>query len=263
MKKKSSKTFFALGTVNSIMIPGYENEAGLCFALQRVRALDEKLSVFKESSEISQINAAAGRHFVQVAPDTLQVVKSALKFSVISEGSGECIDCFACVEACPRGNVTANPVPTMAAAAAVITITGLYYAGNLVSQNNVAEATTPDMVIADSAYTTGQYTDGVYLGSAAGYKGTTEVEVTVENGNITGLDVVAIDDDPYFNLAESSTISRIIESQSVDVATVSGATYSSAGIIEAMADVLGLEYANIADATEKESTSGHRGGSSN
>ncbi len=43
--------------------------------------------------------------------------------------SAECIDCMSCVEICPRDNVSANPKPAIAAAVAVVSLSGMYYAG--------------------------------------------------------------------------------------------------------------------------------------
>ena len=46
------------------------------------------------------------------------------------------------------------------------------------------------------------------------------------------------DDEPYFSDAKQEIIPAIIENQSVDVDGVSGATFSSEGIIEAVKDAL-------------------------
>jgi len=81
------KTFFALGTVNSITISDCGGEAGLCKAMERVMALHKRLSVFDEVSDISRINAAAGKRFVEVHPDTLHIIKTALRFSELSGGA--------------------------------------------------------------------------------------------------------------------------------------------------------------------------------
>ncbi len=50
------------------------------------------------------------------------------------------------------------------------------------------------------------------------------------------------DDEQYFSRAKNTIISEILSAQSVDVDTVSGATYSSNGILEAVADALNQEY---------------------
>lgn len=82
------------------------------------------------------------------------------------------------------------------------------------------------------------YKDGVYTGSAQGYGGITTVEVTISNGQIVDIKILSHhDDSPYINNA-SSLIDAIINVQSTNVDAVSGATYSSSGIINAVRDAL-------------------------
>ena len=79
----------------------------------------------------------------------------------------------------------------------------------------------------------GTYKDGTYKGTAPGYSGDLTVEVTVEGGRIKAIDITdTTDDKAYLDLA-SGLIDDIIDKQTTDVDTVSGATYSSNGIIEA------------------------------
>jgi len=80
------KTFRALGTVNTIIVPDTCSDA-LQKAAQRVLELDDRFSAFKEDSEISRINQAAGLNFVKVHSDTFGIIKSALRFSQLSEGT--------------------------------------------------------------------------------------------------------------------------------------------------------------------------------
>ena len=83
------------------------------------------------------------------------------------------------------------------------------------------------------------YQDGVYEGEAQGYGGTVAVELTIENGKFADLTVVSAEkeDAAYFDAA-SSLLDTILEEQSTDVDTVSGATFSSNGIIHATEDAL-------------------------
>ena len=91
----------------------------------------------------------------------------------------------------------------------------------------------------------GGYADGVYTGYGTGFRGTTSVTVTVENGRITDITVNSYQDDgKYFSKAKSGVIAAILSNQSVSVSTVSGATFSSNSIIEAVADALELEFTN-------------------
>ena len=84
----------------------------------------------------------------------------------------------------------------------------------------------------------GNFEDGVYTGQGTGYGGITEVEVTVENGSITKIEVLSNHDDQTFFNRALTLIDTIIDEQSYDVDTVSGATYSSRGILEAVKNAL-------------------------
>ena len=78
-----------------------------------------------------------------------------------------------------------------------------------------------------------------------GLRGTTTVKVTVSGGQITSIEVESYQDDSqYFNRAQSTVISEILSSQSINVSTVSGATFSSNGILEAVADALNISFTN-------------------
>ena len=89
------------------------------------------------------------------------------------------------------------------------------------------------------------FTDGIYEGSGQGYRGNTSVKVTVEEGKIVSITIESYaDDKQFFDRAKSSIIGSILESQSIEVQAVSGATYSSNGIISAVANALGITYEN-------------------
>ena len=83
------------------------------------------------------------------------------------------------------------------------------------------------------------YADGTYTGEAQGYGGTVAVELTVENGKITDLTITSAEkEDTAYLDAASAVIDSILEQQSTDVDTVSGATFSSNGILHAAGDAL-------------------------
>ena len=87
--------------------------------------------------------------------------------------------------------------------------------------------------------------DGVYTGTGTGYRGQTQVTVTVEGGRITDITVESYaDDGQYFNRAQSGVIDAILQNQNLNVQTVSGATFSSNGILEAVADALNVDFTN-------------------
>ena len=84
------------------------------------------------------------------------------------------------------------------------------------------------------------YKDGTYTGSAQGFGGTITVQVTLASDEITDIQVTSApgEDSAYPSQGEG-VISSIISAQSTDVDTVSGATFSSTGIINAVVDALG------------------------
>ena len=84
------------------------------------------------------------------------------------------------------------------------------------------------------------YQNGTYTGEGQGFGGTIQVEVTLENDTITDIQVVSApgEDSAYLSQGEG-VISTILAAQSTDVDTISGATFSSTGIINAVNDALG------------------------
>lgn len=80
--------------------------------------------------------------------------------------------------------------------------------------------------------------DGVYQGSAQGFRGTVTVAVQIRDKQIAAIEILgASDDEAFFNRAKG-VIDKMISLQSLDVDVVSGATYSSNGIIGAVKNAL-------------------------
>ena len=85
----------------------------------------------------------------------------------------------------------------------------------------------------------GGYKDGTYQGSGTGFGGTITVQVTVSGGKITAVDILSASGETgsYFASAQG-VVSKVLSSQSPNVDAVSGATYSSNGIIHAVQNAL-------------------------
>lgn len=84
-----------------------------------------------------------------------------------------------------------------------------------------------------------KYRDGTYSGSGQGYEGTISVSVTISGDQITNITVTsAADDPPYIDDAKAGVIPAILSAQSADVNAVSGATFSSKGILAAVKSAL-------------------------
>jgi uncharacterized protein with FMN-binding domain/Pyruvate/2-oxoacid:ferredoxin oxidoreductase delta subunit len=167
--------------------------------------------------------------------------------------SGECIGCLDCVSACPRE----NPVMVFlnqrtrywAMSVLAVTTIGLYYVGNIVTNNVFASSTSTTLSGVSG------YADGVYEGSGTGFNGTIVLDVTIANGKITNITTVSSNDSSnQYSRAFSTLTSEIISSQSTDVNGVSGCTYSSNGIKEAVASALS-KAASAYESIESESAS--------
>lgn len=106
------------------------------------------------------------------------------------------------------------------------------------------------------------YVDGVYDGTAEGFGGDITVQVSISNGDIASIEIISAEDETPSYLVEASVmIDRILGAQNLDVDTVSGATYSSVGIINAVADA--LSKAMPASSEDGSSEEGENTGASN
>ena len=127
-----------------------------------------------------------------------------------------------------------------------------------VSESMAGTETETENATEDTQTATGSFdlADGVYKGSATGFSGPVTVAVTILDKKIVSIDILsASDDEAFFNRAKG-VIDRIISSQSLDVDVVSGATYSSNGIIGAVKNALTGEKDNgVTGKSKQESTS--------
>lgn len=83
------------------------------------------------------------------------------------------------------------------------------------------------------------FTPGTYTGVGAGKNGDITVEVTFSAEKIERITVVSHSETPSLSDAAIANIpTQIVESQSLGVDAVSGATYTSNGIVEAVADAV-------------------------
>ena len=94
----------------------------------------------------------------------------------------------------------------------------------------------------------------VYTATARGYVGDVTVQVSIKDGAITSVQVVDSQETPEIaGTALEQIPAAIVEKQNVDVDVVSGATYASRAIMEAVADCMtqaGLTPAEIPEVTE-------------
>lgn len=135
--------------------------------------------------------------------------------------------------------------------AAVVAILVLYdvWAGATAQ----ADAALRDEAMAASrAGSAGPYaTDGTFTGTAEGYGGPVTMQVTVENGWIASVEVLdaSLEDDAWLDMA-SVLPERILEAQTPAIDVVSGATFTSTGMLNGVTEAL-LESMKGGEADEQ------------
>lgn len=154
---------------------------------------------------------------------------------------GECISCQKCVSWCPKGNARFRSRYGVLIGVGVTCITIMV--SQLFIEGNLAREKTADSVKKTAGNNAeGNFQNGIYTGTGEGYRGKVTVTVKVADGKITELvlDDYA-DDKSYMERAKNRIFQEMISRQNTDVDTVSGATYSSNGLIEAVNKALGNE----------------------
>ena len=119
------------------------------------------------------------------------------------------------------------------------------YANNNKNTNNIATTTTPKKSPTKPSVlnmNNATFKDGTYIGVGEGYKGDIKVSVVIKNGKIYKINILSTEDDEQFFSKARKLTSSIITKQTAAVDTVSGATFSSNGIIEAVSNALQKAY---------------------
>ena len=98
------------------------------------------------------------------------------------------------------------------------------------------------------------YLDGIYTAEATGFEGQITVQVTVAEDKITDITILSAEDEEEYLSRAKQVIPAILEGQSPNVDTVSGATYSSTGILNAVKLALAKAAVAPAEKTAPEQT---------
>ena len=98
------------------------------------------------------------------------------------------------------------------------------------------------------------YLDGIYTAEAMGFEGRITVQVTVAEDQITDITILSAEDEEEYLSQAKQVIPAILEGQSPNVDTVSGATYSSTGILNAVKLALAKAAVAPAEKTAPEQT---------
>lgn len=114
----------------------------------------------------------------------------------------------------------------------------------LTSEPTIKEGVPADSVASDetttSSSTSGPYIDGTYTGMADGYRPVLTVKVVIENGYIASVEVVAHNEknERFYGEPVALIPQEIVAAQSTDVDIVTGATFTSTGIKNAVNNAL-------------------------
>ena len=109
-------------------------------------------------------------------------------------------------------------------------------AGNVHSGAQAASGSSSSISKVDETANT--YKDGIYEGTGTGFGGEMKVQVTIREGKIAAIEILENKDGSSYMEKASALIDTILSTQSTNVDTVSGASYSSAGIIQAVRNAL-------------------------
>jgi NosR/NirI family nitrous oxide reductase transcriptional regulator len=171
--------------------------------------------------------------------------------SVETVNSSECISCLKCVSVChqdnPRLNLFSKSFNTMTYVfAALILFLIINLKGRSVLPDSPVSAgqsfnvTTVSAPVSQQAVTTKKiYNDGVYEGQANGFRPGLKVAVTIKNDKIAAINIISEHESRGFKEEPMQTIPQaIIKSQSTKVDAISGATFTSRGIMNAVNNAL-------------------------
>ena len=181
-----------------------------------------------ENGSITEIGILDASHetrqFLRRAKRLLTTVVEAQSWEVdaVSEATYTSRGILGAVQNALTGEVVNNPLPPQSKPAAP-----------LVAEEFTAPST---------------YLDGIYTAEAMDFEGKITVQITVAEDKITDITLVSAEDEEEYLSRAKQVIPAILEGQSPNVDAVSGATYSSTGILNAVK--LALAKAAVAPAEE-------------
>ncbi|MDF2678524.1 MAG: thiamine biosynthesis protein ApbE [Bacillota bacterium] len=233
-----SKTELLLGTSCNIKIYGYKDEKIFIKAFNRIREIEDEMTINKSGSEIDEVNAAAGMYAVKVSEDTFYTVKKGLEYSSISKGRYD-ITVGTLVKLWGIGTEKAK-VPSL-------------------DEINASKKyiNYKDVIMDDNAKTIMLKNKGMIIdlgGIAKGYAADEVAKVLKENGvkhaiiNLGG-NVLTMDGNPNGDLWRIGVQNPFSEERGVSIGTieVKDKTVTTAGIYERYLEYNGKKYHHILD----------------
>ena len=193
-----------------------------------------RVQVTMENGSITEVEILDASHetkqFLRRAKRLLTTVVETQSWEVdaVSEATYTSRGILGAVQNALTGEVVNNPLPPQPKPAATLV---------------VEEFTAPSI-----------YLDGIYTAEAMGFEGQITVQVTVAEDKITNITILSAEDEEEYLSRAKQVIPAILEGQSPNVDTVSGATYSSTGILNAVKLALAKAAVAPAEKTTPEQT---------
>ena len=193
-----------------------------------------RVQVTMENGSITEVEILDASHetkqFLRRAKRLLTTVVEAQSWEVdaVSEATYTSRGILGAVQNALTGEVVNNPLPPQPKPAATLV---------------VEEFTAPSI-----------YLDGIYTAEATGFEGQITVQVTVAEDKITDITILGAEDEEEYLSRAKQVIPAILEGQSPNVDAVSGATYSSTGILNAVKLALAKAAVAPAEKTAPEQT---------
>lgn len=85
--QRVDKTALKMDTTVSLKVYGPNADKAITAALARIDEIEQMASNTIETSDISRINQAAGKEYVKVHPEVIRMLKTAVKYSELSNGA--------------------------------------------------------------------------------------------------------------------------------------------------------------------------------
>ena len=193
-----------------------------------------RVQVTMENGSITEVEILDASHetkqFLRRAKRLLTTVveTQSCEVDAVSEATYTSRGILGAVQNALTGEVINNPLPPQPKPAATLV---------------VEEFTAPSI-----------YLDGIYTAEAMGFEGQITVQVTVAEDKITDITILSAEDEEEYLSRAKQVIPAILEGQSPNVDTVSGATYSSTGILNAVKLALAKAAVAPAEKTAPEQT---------
>ena len=81
------RTTYSLGTIINFKLYGKEAEKAIEQSITTLNEIDDKMSAFKDYSDISNININSGENYQVISKETFSLLKSAIKYSELTKGA--------------------------------------------------------------------------------------------------------------------------------------------------------------------------------